>query len=457
MAIGPEIRALCAHVASASTRPLPEEVRWRAKQHLLDSLAAVVFGSSMPAGRAALAWMDLTYRGVSGPASVLGTSRSGPPIVAAQVNGMAAHADEVDDSHAPSLSHPGCSVAPTIVAVAEEVGATGAEAIAAFVCGYDVGCRIGRATGSAFRDRSLGRWSSHSVIGTWCSAAAAGALYGFDEDEVRYLFSHTSQLTSGVTTWVRDRSHVQKAFVFGGMPATHAMLAASLARSGIDGVDDPFSGAPNYLEALSDVPDLAALTAGLGSTFEVMDATIKKYAVGSPAQAAVEATVALLAERVVKREEITAINVALPSESAVVVDNRMMPNVNVQYLVAATLVDGSFSMRMSNDVKRLSDPAVQGLMARIWLTPEEAFAHQRAARVTLTMAGGETISQTVRDVRGSPADPMSFDEVRTKAEDLLGSVLGAKRARAACDLVSRLEEVDDLRQLVALLVTPNAD
>jgi 2-methylcitrate dehydratase PrpD len=455
MAIGPEIRALCTHVVSARTRPLPEEVRWRAKQHFLDSLAAVVFGSSRPAGRAALAWMDLAYPGVAGPASVLGTSRTGPPIVVAQVNGTAGHADEVDDSHAPSLSHPGCSVAPTIVAVAQEAGATGAEAIAAYVCAYDVGCRIGRATGSAFRDRSLGRWSSHSVIGTWCSAAAAGALYGFDEDQVRYLFSHTSQLTSGVTTWVRDQSHVQKAFVFGGMPATHAMQAASLARAGLDGVDDPFSGAPNYLDALSDAPDLEALTAGLGTTFEVMQATIKKYAVGSPSQAAVEATVQLLAEHVLKWEEITGIEVALPAESAVVVDNRMMPNVNVQYLVAATLIDGGFSMRMSNDAARLSDPVVQGLMARISLSPEGAFAHQRAARVTVATAGGETISQTVRDVRGTAANPMSFDEVRMKAEDLLGSVLGAEQARAACDLVTRLEEVDDLRQLVALLVTPN--
>lgn len=455
MAVEPEIRALCAHVASASRRPLPEEVRWRAKQHLLNSLAAVVFGSSLPAGRAALAWMDLAYPRASGAASVLGTSRTGPPIAVAQVNGMAAHADEVDDSHAPSLSHPGCSVAPTIVAVAEEVGATGAEAIAAYVCAYDVGCRIGRATGSAFRDRSLGRWSSHSVIGTWCSAAAAGALYGFSEEEVRYLFSHTSQLTSGVTTWVRDQSHVQKAFVFGGMPASHAMQAASLARAGIDGVDDPFSGAPNYLEALSDGPDLEAMTAGLGSVFEVMQATIKKYAVGSPSQAAVEATIGLLAERAPKPEEITGIEVALPSESAVVVDNRMMPNVNVQYLVAATLVDGGFSMRMSNDAKRLSDPVVQGLMARISLLPDKAFAHQRAARVTATMADGETISQTVRDVRGTPANPMSFDETRTKAEDLLGGVLGAERAHAACDLVSRLEEVGDLGELVALIVTPD--
>jgi len=73
--------------------------------------------------------------------------------------------------------------------------------------------------------------------------------------------------------------------------------------------------------------------------------------------------------------------------------------------------------------------------------------------VRITMAGGETVSQTVRDVRGTPANPMSFDEVRTKAEDLLGGVLGAEAARDACDLVSRLEEVDDLRELVALLVT----
>jgi 2-methylcitrate dehydratase PrpD len=223
-------------------------------------------------------------------------------------------------------------------------------------------------------------------------------------------------------------------------------------RTGCDGVDDPFSGAPNWLQAMSESPDVSELTSELGSRFEVMQATIKKYAVGSPSQAAIEAVVQLLADQPVPAADVDAITVALPAESAVVVDNRAMPNVNVQYLVAGTLIDGGFSMRMSQDQERLADPQVSALMAKVALVPEEEFAHQRAARVDISLRDGTVVSRTVRDVRGTPKNPMSFEESRTKAEDLIGEVIGADRARAACDLVSHLEDVGDIGELISLLV-----
>src|SRR5665213_1073912 len=445
--------AMAGYIADAKKLELPDEVAWRAKQHFLDSVASVVSGSARPAGRAGSAWLDVAFAGAVGPCSILGSAKKSSAYGAAMTNGMAAHADETDDSHAPSLSHPGCSVAPAILAAAEEVGATGSDVLRAYVVGYDIGTRIGRATQSAFRDRSIGKWSSHSVVGTLCAAAAAGAIYGFDRDEARFLLSYATQLTSGVTTWVRDQSHVQKAFVFAGMPASHAILAASMVRAGCDGVDDPFSGAPNWLQAMSESPDTTELTSELGSRFEVMLATIKKYAVGSPSQAAIEAVVQLLAEQAIPAADVESITVALPSESAVVVDNRAMPNVNVQYLVAGTLLDGGFSMRMSQDQERLADPEVMALMARVALVPEEEFAHQRAARVEISLRNGRgLLSRTVRDVRGTPKNPMSFEESRTKAEDLIGEVTGAPRATAACDLVSHLEDVGDITELIALLV-----
>lgn len=455
MAVGAATTAMVRYIAGASMLDLPEEVAWRAKQHFLDSVAAVVSGSARPAGRAGVRWLDVAFPGVVGACSVLGTARRVPAIAAALANGMSAHADETDDSHSGSLSHPGSSVAPAILAAGQEVGVNGADALRAYVVGYDIGTRIGRATQSAFRDRAIGRWSSHSVVGTYCAAAAAGVVYGFDADQARYLLSYASQLTSGVTTWVRDQSHVQKAFVFAGMPASHGLLAASMVRAGCDGVDDPFSGAPNWLQAMSEAPDLGELIDGLGSRFEVMQATIKKYAVGSPSQAAIEAVVQLLAENRIDVAEIAAVQVALPSESAVVVDNREMPNVNVQYLVAGTLLDGGFSMRMSQDDERLLDPVVRSLMARIALVPEPEFAHQRAARVAIVFRDSdEVLEKTVRDVRGTPKNPMSFEETRAKAEDLIGEVTGPRRATAACDLIARLEDLRDLGELVELLVEP---
>jgi 2-methylcitrate dehydratase PrpD len=270
----------------------------------------------------------------------------------------------------------------------------------------------------------------------------------------RDVLSYASQLCSGVTTWVRDEHHVQKAFVFAGMPAFHGLLAASMVRAGCDGVDDPFSGSPNYLQAMSETPEPELLVRGLGIDFEVMQATIKKYAVGSPSQAAVEAVVRLIAEYQVRANDVESILVYLPAESAVIVDDRAMPNVNAQYLVAGTLLDGGFSMRMSHDAERLGTAEVRDLMSRVTLRPEVAFAHQRAARVEITRRAGDVVGMTVRDVRGTPNNPMIFAEARTKAEDLIGAVLGKDRAIEVCDMVARLEEVPDVRELTKLLVVP---
>jgi len=447
---------LARHIAGASRLELPDEVATRAKLHLLDAIGSIVSGSAMPAGIRGAEWLAAAH-GEGGPSTVIGTSRRAAPGPAALVNGMAAHADETDDSHAPSLSHPGCALGPAVLALGEACGASGADALSAFVVGYDVGCRIGRAVGSAARDRSVGAWSSHAVVGTFCAAAASGALLSLSEDEARYLLSYAGQLASGVTTWVRDTHHVEKAFVFAGMPASQGVLAATLVASGCDGVDDIFSGAPSWLQAASAAPERELLADGLGERFEVMEATIKKYAVGSPSQAAVEATVELIAEEGLRPDEIESITVTLPGESAVIVDNRAMPNVNAQYLVAGTLLDGGFSLAMSHDEERLGDPEVQALMARIRLVGDPAIAGTRSARLSVERRrDGVTsvIDKTVRDVRGTPANPMSPAEVRTKAMDLLGGVLGGERAGTVCDLVEHLEDLGRLSELSELLAAP---
>ena len=372
--VSSETAALARHIAEAAERELPAEVAERGRMHFLDSLASAVSGRRLEAGRRGLAWLEATFPG-DGPASVLGTLRSAAPFAAAVANAMAAHADETDDSHQASLSHPGCSVLPAALAAAEAAGASGKVLLRAFVCGYDVAARIGAATRSSEQHRDSGRWASHPVVGTFAASAAAAAASGLDEAQCRHLLSYACDLASGVTTWVRDTHHVEKAFVFAGMPAGNALLATSLIASGCDGIEDPFSSSPNWLEAARPDADRGALSAGLGSHFGVMGATVKKYAVGSPSQAAVEAMVTLIGRGLVA-EQVEEIAVHLAPEGAVVVDNRAMPNVNAQYLLAGTLADGRFSMVMAHDEERLASAPVRALMARIRLVGDESLPRQ---------------------------------------------------------------------------------
>jgi 2-methylcitrate dehydratase PrpD len=450
--ISTEMTALSTYVARARQQELPGEVLERATLHILDTLAAIISGSEMAASLAGRRWAERVFGTAdSGPATVFGASH-GTTVAAALCNGMAAHADETDDSHMETHSHPGCAVVPAAVAAAEDVDASGPELLRAVAAGYDVGCRIGRAAGLAHSDIRTGHRSSHALVGAFGAAAAAAVLYGLDDAEVRYALSYTAQLTSGVTTWMRDTDHIEKAFVFAGMPASQGMLAVSLVNAGCTGVADVFSGSPNWLEAVSSHPDRTALSKGLGSDYELLRGTLKKYSVGSPAQAAVEAVVEMMRDDGLSHHGVRHIEIKLPSSSYVIVDNRSMPNINVQYLVAGTLIDGKFSFSMAHDAERMRSPEIVDLVSKTELLPDESIKGTRDAVVTVQRDGAEgpvTHTRHVGHVRGTPALPMTAGEVRAKAMDLIAVTRDRGRAEQLCDAVISLGEQPSVRTLIS--------
>src|SRR5436305_4749010 len=117
---GPVMTALATYMKDAQTRALPADAAEHTKLHVLDTLAAMVSGSELPPGRAALTYVH-AYGGAASATVVRSKSLAGP-VEAALANAMMAHADETDDSHAPSQSHPGCSIVPAALAAGEQFG-----------------------------------------------------------------------------------------------------------------------------------------------------------------------------------------------------------------------------------------------------------------------------------------------------------------------------------------------
>lgn len=446
-----ELRQLAGYLAGAADQELPADVVERAKHHLLDAIAAIVSGSRLPAGERGRAWAEGYGAGGSDVATVVGWERRASAVAAALCNGMSAHADETDDSHPETLSHPGCAVVPAALAAAEAAGASGELLLRSVVAGYDFGCRVGRAVPLKERDASRGGPSSHAMVGVFGAAAAAMVAFRFDERQVRHAVSYTTQLCSGSLTWMRDTHHVEKAFVFAGMPASQGLLAATLVRSGCDGVEDVFSGSPNWLDGVVQEPRRNWLTWGLGSEYEVTRTTLKKYSVGSPAQAAVEAVLELARAHSLRADQVEGIEVRLPSDQSFIVDGREMPSINCQYLVAASLEDGRFTFQMAHDEERLRSPRMRDLMARVRLIPEERISGTRAAEVRLLVAGGRRLERTVTNVRGTVADPMTGPEVVAKARDLMDPVLGPERSAELCQRVLEVESAGRAAELLALM------
>src|SRR5437016_11097864 len=145
---------LSRYMSEASGHALPDEVTEKTKQHILDTLAAMISGSELIPGRAALQFAG-AYGGKE-VATVVASKILCGPIEAALANGVLAHADETDDSHAPSQSHPGCAIVPAALAAGERFGISGTHFLRAVTLGYDVGPRFTMTLGSRLKRRATG-------------------------------------------------------------------------------------------------------------------------------------------------------------------------------------------------------------------------------------------------------------------------------------------------------------
>jgi 2-methylcitrate dehydratase PrpD len=448
------MEALSRYMAAARERPLPEAVIEHAKHHVLDTIAAMVSGTELLPGHAALRFAASQTPG--GAATVVGAGFTLDPGDAALVNGTLAHADETDDSHGPSQSHPGAAVVPAALALGESRRIDGARFLRAVTLGYDVGTRLTMALGGmTFRNES--RRSTHAFAGTFGAAAAAACAASLDAREMRWLLDYTSQQTAGYAVWGRDSEHIEKAFVFGGMPARSGVTAAELVSAGWTGVDDVFSGEDNFFAVNAPNGDPALLVEELGARYEVGNTDIKKWSVGTPIQAPLDALELTRRQRPFDAADVTEVVVRLAPTVGAVVDNRDIPDICLQHMVAVMLLDGTASFAAAHDVERMQDAAVLRERAKVRYVPDPTLAALLPARVAVvevTLRDGTRLTERVEAVRGTVRNPMGEDEVVAKARDLIEPVLGGATASRLIAAILALEQNSDIRSLRPLLQRP---
>lgn len=446
------METLTAYMVHARTAKLPAEVAMKGKHHILDTLAAIVSGAALPPGRIAIAYVQA--QGGTEEAQVLTTSYLTTAVNAAMTNGFLAHSDETDDSHAASGTHPGCSIVPAALAMAERGNVSGERLLNAVVLGYDMCARVMFSLGERYMLEEERGISSHSMGGLFGSSAAAGSCTEVTADQLRYLISYTAQQAAGIPTWARDTDHIEKAFDFAGMPARSAVTAATLVDAGFTGVWDVFEGDRNFFKSFSPSPKPDEMIAELGSRYEVVNTNIKKHCVGSPIQAAADALGHILEAHPTMPDGVESIRVTLPVGGAATVNDREMPNINLQHMMAVFLMDGSITFAAAHDIERFSDPVTKSLREKVELKGDNALVTHESPRqgiVELHTKGGESYREHVVAVRGTRENPMTTKEVESKARDLLAPALGAKKADRLIKAVGDLESLGSVRELRELL------
>ena len=439
--------ALSSYIARALRKRLPKEVEERGKLHLLDALAAMISGSSLVPGQRAIGYVKTL--GGTKEACVVGTRIITTAVNAALANGIFGHADETDDSHPASMTHPGSAIVPAALAMAERDQRSGADLLRAVVLGYDLCARLTLSLNPM--DLFLRGHHPPCFGDLFGAAAAAGALARLDPQRVRYMLSYTAQQAAGLSCLFTDPQHIEKAFDMSGMPAHNGVQAALLAVHGFTGVADVFSGDRNFFFAFSPaLANPAELMRGLGTTFEIMNASIKKWPVGAPILAALDAIETLRKDHEFTAHDVERLTIKVGDKEALVVNHRAMPDINMQHLVALMLLDGKVTFKSSHDFKRMRDPRVVKIKQRIELigTPAMTDVKRRwHAEIEIKLKNGRRLKHYTYAARGSSYNPMTREEENAKALDLLSPVLGVRRAQGLIAAVWNIDKIRDVRAL----------
>lgn len=444
--ISPLMKELSGYIAGTLKRKLPPEVTERAKLHLLDTFASMLSGSRLLPGKRAIAYVRPL--GGTREAGVIGTRMVTTTLNAALANGMFGHADETDDTHPPTRSHPGTSVIPAALALCEWQQRSGEQLLRAMVLGYDLCGRILLALDATRYARS-GRHAG--AMGQLFGATAAScALLALDARKVRYALSYAAEHVGGIATMFRDTEHIEKAWAMGGMPAQDGLSAALMASHGFTGVEDVFSGEPNFFTIFINDAKPEEVVRDLGRRQEIMRGGIKRWTVGGPVQGPMHVLYELIREHRFKADDIVKLTARVPEAELKVVDNREMVDISLQHLLAVMAIDGTMTFKAAHDYKRAGDPKVRAMRGRIEAIADPAIpAPVRGWRCVMEvkLKDGRTLKAQTMAAKGSPDNPLGREEVAEKALDLMGPVIGAARGKKLIEALYDVTRVKDVRAL----------
>ena len=214
------------------------------------------------------------------------------------------------------------------------------------------------------------------------------------------------------------------------------------------------SGADNFFQGFVPKNDPAMLVDKLGDRYEIMRTNVKKWTVGAPIQAPLDALDTLIKRHRFDAQQVKQVVARVAAAEATIVDNREIPDICLQHMVAVMLVDKTVSFKSAHDQKRMQDPAVLRERAKVRLVHDEELERlmpRREAVVEVTLTDGKTVSERVGNVRGTAENPMTREDIVAKARDLMTPVLGASGCQKLIDRIFDIETTKNIKDLRPLL------
>ena len=453
-------RYVAEFIVNTKYEDIPEDVVTLGKKTLLDGFGLALAGSAAAAGPIIRNYIGTLGLPSAKSATVIGTTMKVPPRFSALANGVSIHADDYDDTG--SSLHVTGPVLPPAFALCEVGRRSGRDLMLAFHVGVEVASKIGDAI---FPRHDREGFHTTGTIGSFGSAAACAKLRGLSVAQTAYALGVAASQAGGI--W-RNFGSMTKAF-HAGHAAENGCVAADLAAIGFTAADDVLETPLGFFQAAGGGYDPAAIVNRLGRPwmFASPGDLIKRFPCGTIQQSAMDATLRLIAQHAIRAADVERVEVG-GNQSNVNTLFRHRPTTgleakfSMEFAVAILLVDGKAGLGQFTDesVKRSE---VQNLVGRVKYYADPQFdtlgkdgafqaVLEEPAILKIHMKDGRLLSTRTEPAKGSPKNPMTYDEVadkfRTNAEF---AKWPARKTESIVALVKSLESASTLTGLTAAL------
>lgn len=430
---------------------LPPALVAQAKRHILDTVGATLAGAASEIA----VTVRHTFANENGKTLVWGTAQSVGAAQAAMLNGIAAHALELDDTG--GCDHSGAVVLPAVMAAVSlrSTPVNGRELITAVVIGYEIGRRVLEACGGYSAHNGAG-WHSTATCGVFGAAAASARILGLDPAQTLAALGIAGSFSGGLWAFIHDGSHSKK--LHSGRAAEGGLLAARFAEQGISGptklFDDVWGGFLKTLAAEHAQPE--ALDADLGVVWKLARCSIKPYASCRGTHSAIDALGLLLEQLQIDADQLEDVQVSLCGFLNEMCGGRDIGSsaaaqMSLPYALAARLVHGHCRLEAYDDEQR-SVSEIAHWMSRIHLVVDPQLSEDGEPVVSICSHDGRTASLCIEVPLGAPGNPLSDAALEEKFLSLATRVLPEEQATGLLERLWQLEKLESVWELDQWLV-----
>jgi 2-methylcitrate dehydratase PrpD len=436
---------------------LPEQAVNSAKMAILDTVGVTLAGSREQATR--IVERTLGAGEKSGPCLVYGGHRRTTCLDAALINGVAAHVLDFDDCSNTLGGHPSAPILPGLLALAEDIGASGREVLLAYIVGFETEARIAR--GVNFHHYQKG-WHPTATLGIFGAAAACGRLLKLAPERVATALALSVSLAAGVKAnfgTMTKSLHI-------GQCSRNGLFAALLARDGFTANPEAFEHRQGFLNVFNGAGtfDANKILDHWADPLDIVDPgiAIKQYPCCGSTHPAIDAAMEIFRAQRIDLSRLSQIEVWIHARR-LEHTNRPDPKsaleakFSVQYCVARALMHGKVGLEHFEGVA-FRDPNVRRISGLVNAAPytDQQFdpVNHFGGEVKVTLADGKSHSAKVQSASGRTSEsPLSEEQLRTKFENCARRALTREQVSLLYQSIENFEGVPSVRDLTAQMAS----